>query len=459
MSGNGQVVEREPATGNGSLPPGPRAPMAAQMTRWIFRPAEMLEACAERYGEYFTLNLPPNGKMVFLTDPEGVKTVFRGDPKSFYAGEGNRILEPMLGPGSILLLDEGDHMRTRKLLLPPFHGERMRHYTDIMTAVTERHLDRWPVGRPFALHPQMQAVTLEVIIRTVFGIEDADRVEHVRQVLTRALGTPPVILVKAFQKDLGPWSPWGRYKRSKAAVDEFIFEEVANRRATAEGRDDVMSLLLQAHDEEGEKMGSSELRDELMTLLTSGHETTATALAWTFERVLRHPEVLERLREEAVEGGDDRYLDAVIQETLRLRPILPIVVRTLKAPKRIGPWDLPAETSVSPCIYLMHLRPDLYPDPYAFRPERFLENPPETYTWIPFGGGVRRCLGIAFAQAEMRVVIRTMLKRLDLRAADPEPEPIRRRNITFCPRDGGRVVIEGRRESRPRQPVGVPATA
>lgn len=416
--------------------------MPLQMTRWIRRPAEMLDDCAERYGDYFTVRLPPNGKMVFISDPKAIKDIFMGDPKVLHAGEGNRILEPMLGPGSILLLDERAHMHQRKMLLPPFHGQRMRHYTELMAEVTERHIQDWPQDEAFSLHPKMQAITLEVIIRTVFGVEEPDRVDRLREVLTRALGTPPIILLKAAQVDLGPWSPWGRYKRNKRAVDEFIFEEVRTRRALDEDRPDVLSILLQSHDDEGREMTEWELRDELMTLLTSGHETTATALSWVFERLLRHPKQLERLRED-IAAGSNTYLDAVIQETLRLRPILPIIVRQLTESFTAGEWTFPAGVSLSPCIYLVHRKAELYPDPDEFKPERFLGQAPETYGWIPFGGGVRRCLGVSFAQAEMRQVIRVMLEQLDIRPASPDPEPIRRRNITMVPKDGGKVVIDG----------------
>jgi cytochrome P450 len=295
----------------------------------------------------------------------------------------------------------------------------------------------------------MQRITLEVIMRTVFGVQDGPRRERLRRMLSNLLewGSNPSRM--AMLATLGPEriGRLGMFRRVRAPADELIYEEIRSRREASdlEERDDVLSLLLQARHEDGSPMSDEELRDELMTLLVAGHETTASSLAWAVERSVRTPGVLERLRD-----GDDEYVDAVCKETLRLRPILALVVRRLTEPMEIGGVELPAGVTVAPCIYLIHRRPDVYPDPYAFRPERFIEQPAGTYTWIPFGGGVRRCLGASFALFEMRVVLRELVARLELRAADPRPERITRRAITLVPERGGEVVVARRAAPAPR---------
>jgi cytochrome P450 len=391
----------------------------------------------------FTLRVAQEGTWVFLAHPDAVRQVFTGDPRVFHAGEGNQILLPLLGPSSVLLLDEEAHMAQRKLMLPSFHGERMQRYREVMTAVAERELERWPRGEPLALAPRMQAVTLEIIMRAVFGIRDAERLDEMRELLRRMLdwiSDPRRMFAVAA---LGPRRVAGSWpaRRWLRPVDRALYEEIAARRAEPglEERDDVLSLLLQARYEDGRPMSDEELRDELMTLLVAGHETTATALSWALERLVRYPEALRRLAEEAA-AGEDEYVDAVAKETLRLRPVLPIVVRRLTEDVEIGGYRLPAGVSVAPCIYLIHRRPDVYPDPEAFRPERFLEQPAGTYTWIPFGGGVRRCLGGSFAVFEMKVVLSTLVRHLALRPAEPPAEPVARRAITLVPARGARVV-------------------
>jgi cytochrome P450 len=348
----------------------------------------------------------------------------------------------------VLLLDGREHLRQRKLMLPPFHGERMRRYGELMTEVAERHVARWPDGRPFAVHRSMQAITLEVILRTVFGIEDARRVEELGAPLRRildGLGRPAQLLALQFTSSQHPRarSPWGRLRTLMAPVDAMLLDEIRARREGLGGeeRDDILSLLLAARDEEGRPLTDAELRDELMTLLVAGHETTATALAWTLERIVRHPDVLARLYDEHAAGGDE-YLDAVIKETLRLRPVVPAVVRLLRAPVRFGEWLLPEGVHIGPSIYLTHRREDLYPDPTAFRPERFLERSPGTYEWLPFGGGIRRCLGASFALFEMKVVLGTILERVRLQADERASERVIRRAVTFTPAHGGRVAVQ-----------------
>jgi len=437
-----------------SLPPGPSTPRPLQTIRWIARPAAMMEDCRRRYGDMFTLRIAHEGTWVFLADPEAVKQVFTGDPRVLHAGEANVVLLPMLGHHSVLLLDEAAHMSQRKLMLPPFHGERMRGYEQTMAEVAREEIERWSLGEPHAVRPATQAITLEVIMRTVFGVQDGERRERLRRALREALewGSDPRRM--ALLATLGPQrvarAPMFRNVREPA--DELIYDEIRLRRGAddLEERDDVLSLLLQARHEDGSPMSDDELRDELMTLLVAGHETTASALAWAVERLVRHPQVLARAREESEAGGDE-YIDAICKETLRLRPILSLVLRRLKQPMEIGGRLLPAGVTVAPCIYLIHRRPDVYPEPLAFRPERFLEGQGGTYTWIPFGGGVRRCLGASFALFEMRVVLRELLARLELRAPQARSERMVRRAITLVPERGGEVVAERRptRESAP----------
>jgi cytochrome P450 len=431
---------------NATIPPGPTTPRPLPTVRWIFRPGAMLEDCRRRFGDMFTLRIAHEGTWVFLADPDAIKQVFTGDPRVLHAGEANVVLLPMLGHHSVLLLDEGAHMSQRKLMLPSFHGERMRGYEQTMAEVAAAEIESWPTGQPYAVRPAMQRITLEVIIRTVFGVQDDTRRERLRAALSNALewGSDPRRL--AMMAMLGPHrvDRANVFQRVRGPADELIYAEIRERRGAAdlEERDDVLSLLLQARHEDGSPMTDEELRDELMTLLVAGHETTASSLAWAVERSVRTPGVLERLRD-----GDDDYVDAVCKETLRLRPILALVLRRLTEPMEIGGRLLPAGVNLAPCIYLVHRRADVYPDPYAFRPERFLERPAGTYTWIPFGGGVRRCLGASFALFEMRVVLRELVARLELRATDARPERVARRAITLVPERGGEVVVE--RASRP----------
>jgi cytochrome P450 family 135 len=431
-----------------SLPPGPRAPRAIQTLAWQSRPGPFLLRNRERYGDMFTITIGPEPPWVILADPDAVKQVFTGDPRLLHAGEGNEILRPILGNDSVLLLDEKPHMRQRKLMLPPFHGERMQRYGTLMQEIAEAEVDRFPRGEAFPLHPHMQAVTLEIIMRAVFGLAEGERLERLRDALRGLLDrlSSPAALVLV--NIIGP----DRIRRVNAVVqlldtvDALLLEEIEDRRQAddLDEREDILSLLLQARFEDGEGLSDKELRDELVTLLTAGHETTATALSWGMERLVRHPEKLERLREEALLRDADayEYADAVIKETLRLRPVLPVVVRRLQEDMEFGGRLLPAGVNVAPCIYLVHRRPDIYPEPERFLPERFLDQAAGTYTWFPFGGGVRRCLGAAFAMYEMRIVLQVMARRLRLSPSQPGREPTRRRAITLTPGRGGKVVAE-----------------
>jgi cytochrome P450 len=412
-----------------------------------------MEEAQRRYGDMFTLRIANEGTWVFISDPDAVKQVFTGDPRLLHAGEANIVLLPVLGSHSMLLLDDDAHMAQRKLMLPPFHGERMRGYEQTMAEVAAREIERWPAGEPLATWPTMQAITLEVIMRTVFGVQESARLEPLGEVLRTLLGFAARPARMAFLAAFGPRrvAELGLVRSVVEPADELIYEEIRARRDAPDlaERDDVLSLLLQARHEDGTAMSDRELRDELMTLLVAGHETSATALAWALDALTHHPHTLARLRDE-IDAGDEAYVDAVVKETLRLRPVIALVLRRLLEPMEIGGRTLPAGVNVAPCIYLLHRRADVYELPRAFRPERFLDKPPGTYTWIPFGGGVRRCLGASFAQFEMKVVLRELVSRLDIRAARPEPERRVRRAIVFAPRRGGEIVVRGSRGASAR---------
>jgi cytochrome P450 len=426
------------------LPPRPDLGRLNMSVGFVLWPARFLDACQAKCGDFFTLH-PQKGRWIVVTaDPATIKEVFTGDPNLLHAGAGNVPLQPILGSRSVLLLDGAEHLRQRRLMLPSFHGERMRLYADVMRAAAERAIEEWPRGRRFDVLPSMQAITLEVILRAVFGISEPERREVVgaplRAMLDMVASRRRVLALALTAGRTGPLSPWGRFVAARRRADELLHAEIAARRDDPVERDDVLSLLLAARDEDGNALSDEELRDELMTLLVAGHETTATALAWTLERLARHPEALEGVVAEQRAGGEE-LLDATIKETLRLRPVVPAVARQLQAPMTFGGWDLPAGVNIAPSIYLLHRRPDLYPDPLAFRPQRFLERSYGTYEWIPFGGGVRRCLGASFALFEMRVVLSTLLGRVELQPRRGAGEAVARRAITFAPARGGRIAV------------------
>jgi cytochrome P450 family 135 len=426
------------------LPPGARVPALINAIRFTRDPLGYIRWYYRRYGPVACTRFPGVGLAVIVADPVLVKQVFSADPSVARAGEANAtVLEPTVGVNSVLTLDEAAHMRHRKLLLPPFHGSNVSRWGDAIRAIAERDMDEWPVGEPFPLRSRTQRITLEVILRAVFGVRDEQRFRRA-QVLVDGFTrhAHAISLFRFARRDLGPWSPWARFKRARAELDAFLYEEIALRRVAPDvaARDDVLSLLLRATDDAGRPMSDAELRDELVTVIGAGHETTATALAWAFERLLRNPRVIGRLKQSLPEG--DEYLDATIKETLRVRPVITEAARRLSDEIELDGYRIPAGTMVMPAIAAIHYRADIYPDPDQFRPERFLEQAPDSYAWIPFGGGVRRCIGASFAQFEMRVIMRAILERADLRAPDAAPEHPRMRNITVAPARGCRVVLE-----------------
>ena len=434
-----------------ALPPGPKLPAAAQLVGFWMRPLAYLERCRKRYGKRFTIRLPAAPPFVMLTDPDEVKEVFTAPPDVLRPGEGARVLEPVVGANSVILLDEAAHMEQRKLILPAFHGERMERLTDLMGEVAAEEVAALPRSTPVALHPRMQELTLKIILRAVFGIAPGARFDALRERLQAmlAFGDRPISLMPPRPDSITARiaeriGPFAEFVRIQEEVDRILFELIAERRAEGGEGDDVLAMLLEARHEDDSPMSEQEIRDELLTLLVAGHETTATSLAWAFERLVHEPAVLARLVEE-VDSGEDAYVTATIQETLRARPVLPNVAPRLVAkPIEVGGWEYPPGCSLVANGYLIHHDPEIYPDPYAFRPERFLDEPPGTYTWIPFGGGRRRCIGSSFAMLEMKVVLQALLGACTLSAAVDGVEVARRRNITVRPVGGARAILADR---------------
>jgi cytochrome P450 len=417
------------------LPPGPRMPSALQAVGWARRPLPFLERCRRRYGDIFTLRVRHAGTWVILSDPEDVRKVFTADHTALGVGVANSILGPLLGPRSVMLLEEPEHMRRRKLMLPPFHGERMKGYSRMMADITRREMRGWPVGQPFEMWSSMQEITLESIMKVVFGSLESERMGRLRALLrelTDWMNDPRRLTLLAAA---GPrWLAGNTgYRDVMAPVEETVLEEVRGRQRDEGSRapGDIASMLADARYEDGSPMTEQDLRDELVTLLTDG--PTSSLLAWSFERLLRHPEKLARLSEEVRSEGSEAYMDAVVKETMRLCPGAPLVVRKLLQPMLLGGYTIPAGTTVAPSVHLVHRREDLYPQPLSFRPERFLERPAGAYTWIPFGGGVRRCLAASYAQMLMKNVIRTVLSEAVLHPVELRSERAQKSAITFVP--------------------------
>ena len=442
-----------------ALPPGPSAPSLIQTLGWWNRPLAYLERNRARFGKRFTIRLLGVPPFVMLTDPADIKELFTAPADVLHPGEGARILEPVVGSNSVILLDEGAHLSQRKLMLPAFHGEKMERLSDLVAEVTEREVESWPRDTPIELHPRLQALTLEVILRAVFGLDPGPRLEAIRVRLTEILniGSKPLGLIPQLQRAPFGFGPWARFDELSAETDELIYELIEERRAAEEQRDDILSMLVEARHEDGSPMSDIEIRDELMTMLVAGHETTASALAWAFERIARTPRVAERLADEA-DSDDDAYVTATIHETLRRRPVLPNVApRLVKKPITLGGWDYPTDVLLVGNAYLVHHDPELYSDPYEFRPERFLDQSPGTYTWIPFGGGRRRCLGASFALLEMKLVLRAVFARSAVRPVESGMETPRRRAITISPRSGATVVLAPIRQTSDHKKVAAAA--
>jgi cytochrome P450 len=404
------------------LPPGPSTPSAIQTAEWIARPTVLMRRAQAQHGEPFTLRLAwTDGPMVLTSDPAEIKRVYAAPPAVLHAGESSAFLEPFAGPRSILVLDGDEHVRERKLMLPPFHGDELKRWRATMAAVAEEELDRWTPGRPMRALEPMQAIALEVILRVVFGGGDP----QLRDAIRRALQVPmPMLLAMSLWRDQER-GPYSAYLRRVRRLDALLYERID--RAASDGS--LLGVL--------KATGASreQLRDQLATLLAAGHETTASSLGWALERLAHHPKIVARMR-----AGENAYLDAVVKEVLRVRPVLAITPRKVVEPYELGGWTLPPGVHVTPCIYLAHRRADVWEEPTAFRPERFLEGAPEPYTFIPFGGGVRRCVGAAFASLEMKEVLRAVARRFDLRPAGSGGERMRRRSITMTPSRGGYVV-------------------
>ena len=430
------------------LPDGPHYPRIVQAWLWLKKPTWFLDHCSRVYGYVFTMRLPLGMNLVHIADPELVKAVFGNSNDVLRAGEANAvIIEPLVGPHSVLVLDGPEHLRQRQLILPAFHGDRMRAWEATIRDITRAEIARWPVGKPLALRPGMQSITLDVIIRVVFGVDESARRDELRgRILTLiAMGRNPFLFLATRGRRLRPYGPWARFTRARDALHAVLADQIRERRHAPglEQHSDILSQLLLARDDQGRAMTDEEVRDELVTLLFAGHETTATSLAWAFDLLLHHPRVLRRLQEELDRGGSE-YLDATIMETLRVRPVVALVDRHVRETIRIGGHTIPPGAFVCPNIYLTQRREDLYEEPAAFRPERFVGQTPPGLGWFPFGGGIRRCLGASFATFEMRIVIPEVLHAVTLRPASRRSARIHRESVTLVPHDGVRCTVTAR---------------
>jgi cytochrome P450 family 110 len=443
------------------LPPAPWTPKWLTTILWWLWPTQMMDRYQKQFGSIFTLPLTGLVTTIIISDPKIIKEVFTGPADEFLAGKGNTPMLPILGQGSLFLLDGKQHKRHRKLLMPPFHGSRLGTYADIMRDITVRMINQWPQQKEFEIQNSLRASALEIILRTVFGVEEHKHLVKLTSTLDKFLsmvGTPlgALILIRYFQVDFGPWSPWGKYKRLRQLSDEMIYEHINVRRkqlSDGKHKDDVLSMLLQAVDEQGQSLTDQELRDELITMIVAGHETTATTLTWAVEHILSHPTVLERLNEEIKSVLGDReikaedlsslvYLDAILREVMRLRPIVAFVSRYLVKPVTVGGYDFPAGVRLAPSVYMTHRNPNIYDNPTEFRPERFLDKRPDPYSWLAFGGGNRRCIGMAFAMFEMKIILATIFQKSKLCLCEEGPVGFTRRSITLAPKSGVRIKFQ-----------------
>jgi len=436
---------------------GPKAPRFLQTVRGILNPIKYIEKAAQEYGDIYKAKFASFPDQVIISSPQIIQEIFTADSKIFASGEGNKILQPLFGDYSLVLHDGEYHQQQRKLLLPPFHGERMRAYGETIFEITEQVIKQWKIDEVFSARKSMQQISLRVILRTIFGLNEGERyqqLEHLMGSLIDSVGSPlrsSFLFLKPLQKDLGAWSPWGKFLRQKQQINQLLSAEIRERRAANDSsREDILSLMLSARDEAGQPMTEVELIDELMTLLFAGHETTATGLAWALYWIHHLPEVKEKLLQELDTLGENPdpiaisklpYLNAVCSETLRIYPVVLFTfARIVKLPIEIGGYQFKPGTMLSPCIYLVHHREDLYPQSRQFIPERFIERQYSPYEYFPFGGGNRRCLGMAFALFEMKLVLAKILKSCQLKLADKRPVVPVRRGITMSPQGGVKMV-------------------
>lgn len=447
---------------NTKLPNGPQQLRILQLMQWIANPLSYLDACAGEYGDVFTLRLASFKPLVFLSHPQAIQEIFTADAKHFDSGRANGIVRPLVGEHSLLLLDGASHQRQRRLLMPPFHGERMHSYSQLICESANRVASQWVVGQSFQVQAAMQGITLEVILHAIFGLREGERYQELKPLLAAMLNMTDsplrssMLFLKFLQQDLGNWSPWGRMMRRKQQIYDLLQAEINERRTQPElSGNDVLSLMMSARDENGQPMTDAELHDELITLLFAGHETTATALAWAFYWIHQLPSVREKLLSELDSLGDEPepmaiaklpYLSAVCSETLRIYPVVFLSFpRVTKSPIEIMGHHFDSNTTLIPCTYLTHHREDLYPEPTQFKPERFIERQFSPYEYLPFGGGNRRCIGLALAQLEMKLVLATILSKYQLALTDSKPVKPQRRGLTIAPTGGIRMVLQGRR--------------
>ncbi|MBW4670481.1 MAG: cytochrome P450 [Cyanomargarita calcarea GSE-NOS-MK-12-04C] len=445
------------------LPNSITSPSWWQLINWIADPIGFQHRYSQKYGDIFSMHLSGIGSYVIIGNPQAIQEIFNQDSK-FDIGRGNELAKPLLGQNSLLLMDGDRHRRERKLLMPPFHGERLQAYAKQICLITEQIASQWQVGQPFVVRSAMQKVSLEVILQIVFGLSEGERYQQLKPLLTTWLDMidsplrSSMLFLHFLQKDWGMWTPWGRMKQRQRQIHDLLQAEIAEKRTKQDDYGgDVLSLMMAARDENGQAMSDEELRDELLTILFAGHETTATTLAWAFYQIHQHPDILEKLQQELDSLGDNHnpmeiaqlpYLTAVCQETLRMYPVIPgLFSRITKSSMKIAGYEFDAETTLMPSIYLVHYREDLYPNAEQFKPERFLERQYSAGEYLPFGGGSRRCLGSALAQLEMKLVLATVLSKYQLANSEDKPIKVQRRGFTLAPAGGVRMLMTGKRES------------
>ncbi len=436
-------------TERAALPPGPRLPAAVQAALMARYWPRFISACRRRYGSVFTMRVATMGTLVYLDDPAEIKKVFAGSPGVYHAGEANSMLAGLLGSSSVLVIDDDVHRERRRQLLPAFHRDAVARQTAVMAEIAAANVATWPVGTDFPVAPKMSEITLEVILRTVIGATDPDRLAALRAVMPKLLNITPWASLAIASPNLQRLGLWRSLRRNTEEADRLLYAEIADRRADPDlaSRTDALAMLVRADEADGGAMTDRELRDQLITLLVAGHDTTATGLSWALERLIRHPAILDKAVRAAEAGADgDDYLDAVARETLRIRPVVFDVGRVLKEPVELAGYRLPAGVMVAPGIGLVHSSSQQYPHPGRFDPDRMVGATPGPTTWLPFGGGNRRCLGATFAMVEMRVVLREVLRRVDLATTTAAGERQRVKHVILVPHRGARIRVRTRKD-------------